>query len=139
EQNRFPTHQLQPLAWFGNNECQRATCPEARHLSRRELPAQFVLREFGRILLLILRSAAAIPQRLVLAISSGMIADKEIRSKLRGREIKATANQAVAHGDGQDHDRSTQYEKRACLHIEAQNGPAQDYGKQNNRVLARQA
>src|SRR5947199_4366086 len=93
EQRRFSPHQLQPLAWFGNNESQRATCPEAGHLSRRQLPMEFVFREFGRILLLIFWSATAVPQLLVRAIGSGMIADKEIRSKLRGREIKPASNQ----------------------------------------------
>src|SRR2546426_614806 len=99
---------------------------------------QFVFRQFGCILLLVFRRATAVPQRLVPAISSGMIANKEVRSELRGREIEGTTNYAVAHDDRQDHYRNTQDEERGWFHTEAKNGPAEDYGNEDNRVLARQ-
>ena len=68
-----------------------------------------------------------------------MIADIQIRSELRRREIKLSANHAVAHDDGQEYDRSTEGEECRCPHTVAQKCPAQDYGNEDNRVLARQA
>ena len=60
-------------AGLAGDELERLVGPEARHLRRRERPAQRAFGQLGRILALVFGRAAAEAQRLVGAVGRGLL------------------------------------------------------------------
>ena len=105
EQHELASDERSPLSGMGGDEIKRAIRPITRDLRRRQRSSGGVLGELRRILPLVFRSAASEAQRHVGAVGVRIVADEEVRSELRGREVEAAADSVVPDRDGQQHDR----------------------------------
>ena len=113
EQRDLAPHQRQPGARPRRDEGQRLVGPVARDFSGREPFPLRAFRELGGVLPFVLRCAAAEAQRLVGAVGAGIVADVEVGSELRRRDVEAAADIAVPRGHRNEHDREPRQEQRS--------------------------
>ncbi len=144
QQPHLACHQPQPGGWIGADERQRAIGPVARHLRRCQTSAEGVLGERGGVESLVLRRPTTRTQRHVAAIGTLVVADEQVRTKLRGREIKPAADRVVPHGDRQQDHRKTRGEQDRrgiayALFPLTHHGPDDNARNQCDRVLSREA
>ena len=99
EQQDLPAGQLQPRQRLRGDVAERAAGPEARDFGRRQRPADRFLRDFLGVEPLELRRAAAETDRRVGAVGVRVVADVEIRSELRRRQVEAAVDRVVPDDD----------------------------------------
>ena len=97
---------------MAGDEVERAIGPVARDFGRRQRPTGRVLGEFGGVGAFVLGRAAPEPERHVGAVGLRVVADEEVRTELRGRQIEAAADGVVPDRDGKQHDREPRDEQR---------------------------
>src|SRR5205823_12189969 len=81
----------------------------------REAAPQRALGEIGRVLPLVLGRPAAEAQRLIGAVGLRVVADVEVRTELRRREVEAAAYVRVPRGDWREYDREPCHEDERSL------------------------
>jgi hypothetical protein len=104
EQNLL-AEQHQPLRGMGSNERERSAQPEVGDFRRRQRTAGGLRRETRGILALEHGIAAAGHQRLVRAGRLRVVANVEVRAKLRRGDDELAPGTVVPQGHRQDHER----------------------------------
>src|SRR4051812_28499349 len=107
--------------------------------------ADGTLRKIDRVLTLVLRRHATVPERDVTAVRAGVVADVEVLARLPTGQIQLAAGAVVVSDRGQEQERepgceAAQRSGRACQRPPAlYDAPHSDDRDKCERVLAREA
>ncbi len=103
-QHDLSPHQLEPVSRLRPDVFERAPCPVPGYLGRGHPSAHRLLGELCGVLTLVAGIAVTESQRLVGAQGGLVVPDVEIRTELRRRQMKLTADDLVACGHRQQDD-----------------------------------
>src|SRR4029077_11039105 len=105
-ERRLSREQPKPRDGVLANEIERSVGPEGRHLVRAQRPARCLLSQSNAIILLVVRRTMAGDERFVEAARAGVVADVEVGTELRRRQVKFTSDRVVADADRQEHEQA---------------------------------
>ena len=101
EQRHLAGHQREPAPGWSAMNARARSVQYRRDLGRRQGASERALGQFGGVLPLVLRGAAAGAQRHVGAVGGRVVADEEVGPELRGGEVDAADDRVVARDNGQ--------------------------------------